>query len=122
MNYFKPVIVCLGIILLLFVAVSLFDILIAAFYIRFYSNAAFIVTFGVGGVFAAAFGYTSAIMYAPIKNETARWTLIITMIISGLLFFFLLSRLEGGEYERAFKAFGATLALASLLFVRGEVE
>jgi hypothetical protein len=38
----------------------------------------------------------------------------------GLLFFFLLAKMEGGEYEPAFKAFGAMMALSSLLFVKGK--
>jgi hypothetical protein len=110
------------VICLLFVSVSLLDIVIAFFYARFYSNAAFIVTFGVGGILAASFGYVVGINYSVKKNEAARWTLIATMIFSGLILFFLLSRLEGGEYEAPFKAFGATLALGSLLFVKGKVE
>jgi hypothetical protein len=122
MAYFKPILACLGIIILFFIAVSLLDILIAVIYPRFYSNAAFVVTFGVGGVFAAAFGYTASIPLAPVKNEFARWSLIILMIVTGLLFFFFLAKLEGGEYEAAFKAFGATLAPASLLFMKGKVE
>ncbi len=113
---------CLGVILLTFVIVSLLDIVIAVFYARFYSVAAFIVTFGVGGVFAAVLGYMYAIPLAPVKNEMARWSLILLMMVTGVLFFFLLAKLEGGEYEAAFKAFGATLALSSFLFVKEKVE
>lgn len=122
MYLIRPILVCLAVICLLFIAVSLLDIVIAFFYARFYSNAAFIVTFGVGGVFAAAFGYTLGISYSKYKNETTRWALIITMFISGILLYFLLAKLEGGEYEAPFKAFGATLALGSLLFLKGDVE
>ena len=55
-------------------------------------------------------------------NEIARWVLIALQIFSGLLFFFLLSKIEGGEYEPAFRAFGATLAFGSLLFIKGKTE
>jgi len=112
----RPLLALVCVIIITLIAVSLLDILIAVFYSRFYTNAAFIVTFGVGGVFAAAYGYTLGIQFAPVKNELARWSLI------GLFFFFFLSRIEGGEYEAAFKAFGATLALGSLLFIKGTVE
>jgi len=101
---------------------SLFDIVLAVFSSRFYSNAAFITVFGVAGVFAACISYINCIAMAPKKNEFARWSLISTLIACGLLIFFFVARIEGGEYEIAFKAFGVTLALASLLFAKGKVD
>ncbi|MBK7434593.1 MAG: hypothetical protein IPI66_12325 [Chitinophagaceae bacterium] len=112
----------LGIILLTFVIASLFDIVIAVMNPRFYSTAAFITVFGVAGIFAAVFCYVKAIERATVKNEFARWSIIILMVITGLLFFFPLAALEGGEYEAAFKSFGVTLALASFIFVKGKVD
>lgn len=105
-------------IIIVLVAVSLLDILIAVFYLRFYTSAAFAATFGVGGVFAAVLGYTYGIEQDTGKNELTRWAIIIFLFLCGLLFFFLLAKIEGGEYELAFKAYGATLALSSFLFVR----
>jgi hypothetical protein len=113
---------CIGIILLAFVAVSVFDIVIAVLYTRFYSNGAFIISFGVGGVFAAFLGYMLSIQAVPVKNEFARWSLIAVMIIIGLLLFFILSEIEGGDYKMPFKAFGTTLALSSMFFMKGKVE
>jgi hypothetical protein len=55
---------CLVIIVVLFIIVSLFDIVLAVLYSRFYYTAVFIVTFGVGGVFASTMGYTYAIAQA----------------------------------------------------------
>ena len=98
--------------------VSLFDIVLAALYIRFYSNAAFIVIFGVGGIFAAVLGYQAGMDRAAVKNEMTRWSLVSLIVIMGLLFFFLLAKLEGGEYEAAFKAFGITMALTCILFIK----
>jgi hypothetical protein len=118
----KSLLTAACIIIIIYVLVSFLDITIAFFYSRFYSPAAFIVTFGVGGIFAAVFAYFYGIRLAPEKNELARWSLILTMIAIGLFFFFFLAKMEGGEYEPAFKAFGATLALGSLLFVRGKVD
>jgi hypothetical protein len=120
-KYLQSIVAILCITIIVFAAVSLVDILISVFYSRFYSNAAFIVTFGVGGIFAAAISFYGAINYTS-KNETARWALIIILVSTGLLFFFLLSGIEGGEYQSAFKAFGATLALGSLLFVKGKLN
>lgn len=108
--------------MLMLVIVSIFDILIVFFNSRFYSNAAFITIFGVGGIFAAVFSYMYAIKLSPDKNEWARWSLIVTMIISGILFFFLLSKIEGGEYGAAFKAYGLTIALTSFIFIKGKVD
>ena len=122
LNKGKGLLLCASAILVVFVAVSFLDIIIAVMYARFYSNAAFIVTFGVGGIFAAVLGYMHGISAMDVKDELARWSLIIFMLIIGLLFFFPLARLEGGEYEAAFKGFGATLGMAGFLFAKGKIE
>lgn len=112
----------LGVIVLLFVITSLFDVVINVFYPRFYSTAAFIVSFGTGGIFAGVLGYTQAVSWAPVKNEFTRWSIIIMTWIIALLFIFPLSIYEGGEYQAAFIAYGITMALSSLLFVKGKVD
>ena len=118
----KMIAICLVIVIIVFIVVSLLDILIAVFYSRFYTNVAFIISFGVGGIFGAVLAFFSAIPLASEKNEQYRWTLIITLMLTGCIFFLLLARLEEGEYEAAFKAYGATLALGSLLFVKGKID
>ena len=118
MKYFKPLITALLIIIIIFVAASLLDILLIFFYPRFYSTAVFIATFSVCGIFAGVMGYMNGMDNAIEKNETNRWLLISFLMVTGLLFFFPLAKLEGGEYEAAFKAFGATQAMSSLLFVK----
>ncbi len=112
---------CAGIIVFMFILTSLLDVVLAVFSQRFYSTAAFIVMFGVGGVFAAMFSYTKAVDFAGLKNEFTRWSSIILIWIMALLFIFLFSVLEGGEYAAAFISFGITLALTTLLFMKGEV-
>jgi hypothetical protein len=111
-----------GIIILLFTITSLFDIVIAVFYSRFYSTAAFVVTFGMGGIFAAIFSYSKAVEYTAVKNEFARWSIIIWIWFTALLFLYPLSALEGGEYRSAFISFGTTLALTTLLFIKGKAD
>ncbi|MDZ4793839.1 MAG: hypothetical protein SGI83_06130 [Bacteroidota bacterium] len=118
----KGVIACSIVVLGVLIVASLFDIVIAVLNPRFYSTAAFIVIFGVAGIFAGVIGYMQGIEKANPKNETARWTLIILLIGFGLLFFFLLARIEGGEYEAAFKSYGITTALSSLLFMKGKIN
>jgi hypothetical protein len=44
------------------------------------------------------------------------------MWITALLFIFLFSVLEGGEYEVAFISYGVTLALSALFFVKDKIE
>lgn len=112
----------LGIIVFMFVVTSLFDIVIAVFYSRFYTTAAFVVTFGVGGVFASFFSYSKTVEYAAVKNEFTRWSAIILIWVTAALFIFPLSVLEGGEYRAAFIAYGVTLALTTLLFIKGKIE
>jgi hypothetical protein len=111
-----------GVILALFIAASLFDIVLAAIYPRFYSTAAFITVFGVAGIFAAVLCYGKSIVLAPVKNEFARWSIIALIWITALAFIFFLSALEGGEYQAAFISFGVALAITSLLFVKGKIE
>lgn len=113
---------CIGIIVATFVGFSILDVFIAVTKMRFYSNAAFITVFGVGGIFAGMLSYINSIGMAPEKNKFARWSLIATIIGMGALFFFLLSEIEGGEYRVPFKAFGITMAACTLLFMKGKVE
>lgn len=118
----KPVLLCLSTTLLTFVVVSLLDILIAVFYSRFYSAAAFIVTFGVGGIFAGVLGYMNGISVQGKKKKVTRWILILLLIIIGAIFFFPLATIEGGEYKSAFKAYGITIALSSVFFMKEKIE
>jgi hypothetical protein len=118
----SSILACLTVIVVGFIAISLFDIVLAVLYARFYSNAAFFTTFGIGGVFAGLMAYTYGISVAKNKNETARWTLIGLLMGIGLLFFFFLARLEGGEYEAAFKAYGLTTGLSPLLMAKGKPD
>jgi hypothetical protein len=117
----RYLLLCIVMIIVAFVTVGIFDIVISAIYSGFYSNAAFIITFGVGGIFASFISYGMAVEHAPVKNEFTRWSLIATIITLGVLFFFVLAPLEGGEYKTPFKAFGTTLALTALLFVKGKI-
>lgn len=118
----KYLLACAGMILATFVAFSILDVIVAVRGMRFYSNAAFITVFGVGGIFAGMLSYINCIDMAPQKNEFARWSLIATIIGMGALFFFLLSELEGGEYRVPFKAFGVTTAACTLLFMKGKID
>ena len=52
------------------------------------------------------------------KTALVTWTIITTIILTGILFFFFLARLEGGEYEPAFKVYGVTMIPAALFFGR----
>jgi Na+-transporting NADH:ubiquinone oxidoreductase subunit NqrB len=102
--------------------VSILDIIIAVLNARFYSNAAFITIFGVGGVFATVFAYMMGIEKANPKNETARWTLISFIILLGILFFFPLAKIEGGEYKAAFKSYGLMITLTTFFFMQGKID
>lgn len=121
-KYWKSILIAIIVIIVMFILISIADIVLSVLSSRFYSNAAFIVIFGVGGVFAALFAYSYGMGMAAVKNSWARWSVIITIIISGVLFFFLLSVLEGGEYEPAFKSYGISLVLGTLLAAKAKVE
>lgn len=113
----RSLLAAVAVIVIVFVAVSLLDIVIAVVYARFYTTAAFVTTFAVAGVFAAVLGYMYGMEQAGDDKSTTHWLLIVFHLLCGTVFFFLLARLEGREYGPAFKAYGITLALGSLLFV-----
>ena len=102
----KSLLAATCIIVIFYVLVSFLDIAIAFFYSRFYSPAAFIVSFCVGGIFAAVFGYFYGIRLAPEKNELARWSLILTMIAIGLFFFFFWQKWKAVNINRLLKPLG----------------
>ena len=118
LKHFKPFLIAACVIITVFVAVSLLNVIIAVLYIRFSTNAVFVTTFSVGGIFAAVIGFQTGIDYSAQKNETIRWGLILFFITSGLLFLLWFAKMESGEYKAALKGYGITLALGSLLFVK----
>lgn len=110
--------VCLAVLVVGFVAVSLFDILVAVLYARFYSTAAFIVLFGVGGVFAGILAYGYGISQLKEMGQMGRLLIAGFIVLLGLFFFFFLAKLEGGEYEAAFKSYGITSAFAAVVLAK----
>lgn len=111
-----PIFTAVLVIVIMLIVTSIVDILVSAIFFRFYSNLAFITIFGVGGIFAGVFSCGYAIDKDPEKIERSRRMIIITNVIAGLLFFSLISEIEGGEYAVPFKAYGATLAIAGWFF------
>ena len=120
MTSLKVIAYVIGIALLIFVIASFFDIFIAVWKGRFYTSVTFVVLFGVAGVFASAIGYIKGIEMFQVKDEKARWTLLLTEIGLGAIFWFLLSALEGGQYAPVMKSFGLMLGLTSFVFLYGK--
>lgn len=112
--HLKALLVLLIAVIACFVAASIFDILLAAIYSRFYSNALFIVTFGVAGIFAGFMGWSYQLEKNAKEDRVATWVLPVLMIIIASLFIFLLAPVEGGEYASAFISFGITLGLTGI--------
>lgn len=121
-NMLRSLLAALAVIVIVFVAVSLLDIVIAVVYLRFYTTAAFVTTFAVGGIFAAVLGYIYGMEQSGDDKITSHWMLILFFLLCGVLFYFLLSKLEGREYGPALKAYGITLALGSLLFIGNKIK
>jgi hypothetical protein len=88
LKYLKPLLATSLIIAIIFVIASLFDIILIFLYPRFYSTAAFIVTFAVGGIFAGTIGYIYGMERFVEKKKTAKWLLISFSILTGLFFSF----------------------------------
>ena len=121
-KYWKPILTVLIVIFIILIITSVANILISAVFIRFYTDLTFIVIFGVGGIFAGLVGYSYGIERATEKDALSKWVLIITLIISGLLFFFYFSGLDESEYETAFKAYGAALIISCLYIAKSKDE
>jgi hypothetical protein len=117
-NWFISLLLGLGVILLMFIMISIFDIVLSVLYTRFYSTASFVATFGVGGVFACIFSFSQAVEYAAVKDEFTRRSVTIMILVTAALFIYPLSVLEGGEYQAAFISYGITLALTSILYIK----
>lgn len=117
----KSIFICLAVIVIGFVAVSIFDIVVAVMNLRFYSTLAFITLFGVGGVFAAFLANSSALNGTK-KTTADRWVVLITIIVTSAIFFFPLAAIEGGEYEAAFKAYGLTMALTCIVIWKTKMD
>ena len=113
----KLLLIALCTLIIVFVAVSILDVLIVFLFPAAYSPWLFIVSFSVGGIFAAVWSYQYAMSIHENKYLADRWSLVGLQFIAGLTSFFLVARLDHAVYEIAFKAFGAALALGSLLFV-----
>ncbi len=116
----KALAVEIGTVLLILVLASIFDILCAVFYARFYTSFLFTVSFFVAGIFAAIFAYSWSIQVFEEQTENIRWVLIGLLMLLGLLFFFPIAALEGGEYASPFKGYGIGLALGSIIFIKGK--
>ena len=122
LKHFKPLLILLVTAFILIIFASIFDIIAAAIYPRFYSSLLFATSFAVAGIFAAVISYTYAIQLYKEKTERSRWTVISMIILLGVAFFFVLAPLEGGQYEIPFKAFGIALAAGSLIFAKGRID
>ncbi len=122
LKQWKYLLACVNMIVAMFLAVSFIFVLFSVLNAHFYSSVSLIITFGAGGIFTAVFSYYDAMNHAQERNEFTRWSIIITMILASLIFFFFLAPIQEGEYEAAFKSFGTTLAFSSILFVRGKME
>ncbi len=118
MRRFKPYLFCTGIIFSGLLAASLIDIVLAALMPRFYTTAAFVLIFGVVGIIATLLSYITVTEYGEKQGMQLKWPIIIFHLIIGILLFFLIARLEGGEYKIAFQSYGITTAFSSFLFAK----
>jgi len=119
LQQWRSLLAAIVIIVLLFIAASILDIILSSVFARFYTIGVFIAAFGVAGIFAALLAFSYGMKLSPEKNEWARWALIITNIVIAVVFFLAVPR--GDEFEPAFKSFGVTLALTSLFFVKSKL-
>jgi len=103
----KSILVSIIVIAVMFFLVSVFDILLAVLSMRFYSTVAFIVLFGVGGIFAALFSYSYGIGIASQKDKWTRWSVLGSIVSTGLLFFFFLAPWRVGNTSLLLKHLGS---------------
>lgn len=115
-HHAKSFLTVITVVIIMLVAVSIFDILLAVVYSRFYTSALFAITFAVAGIFAGFFSYAYGTKLHKENAGKARWPVTAMIVLTGIIFCFLIAPLEGGEYEVPFITFGIAL-IAGALFV-----
>lgn len=114
MKPLKAVLATVLFIALVFIAASIFDIILSVVSSRFYSKAAFITIFGVAGIFGGLMAYSAGMQVAGESGNIYRLPIVLLVLATGIIFFLWLARIEGGEYKPAFQAYGVTTALSGL--------
>ena len=104
-------------IIIVFIGIAVFDIIVNMLIPGLFSNTGIIISFALAGVYAAAFSFEFAYEMTR-KSATDKMLVILFQVFAGIGTYFILSRINGSEYEIAFKAFGSALALGSLLFIK----
>ena len=114
MKYILKFLLQFAIVFMVLIAAGIFDIILSIIgeIFRGYSYAAFIVIFGVAGIFAAVFTLSPPELLR--KETVPQWVVLVFNLIIGLLYIFPFARLEAGQYAPAFRALGIMLLAASV--------
>ena len=84
---------------------------------EFYSLTAFILSFAIGGILAAALSFEYGMQINATQDPAEKFSIIVLQVLTGAASYFLLSKLQQSAYEIPFKSFGLALALGSLLYI-----
>ena len=113
-HHVKSLLTVITVVVVMLVVVSVFDIILAVVYSRFYTSALFAITFAVAGIFAGFFSFAYGTKLYKENAGKARWPVTAMIVLTGLILCFLIAPLEGGEYKVPFITFGIALIAGSL--------
>lgn len=119
---FKPYLAAFCIIAIVFVTVSILDIIVALIFPFFNNLWQILFFFSIGGVFAAVVGFIYAIKFYTGKSTFTKWGLLCFLVTLGILSIFWLTKIDHGAFEAAFRAFGICLILGSLFFLFDNIK
>ncbi|MBS1760729.1 MAG: hypothetical protein JST23_11460 [Bacteroidetes bacterium] len=114
---FKPYIITACIINIVFVLISVIDIVVAKALTKNYTLWYLLVIYSIGGVFASIWSFLLGMKFCSRKSSLTKWGLISFLITAGIISAYWLSNIEEGAYKAAFRGYGISLILGSLLFV-----
>lgn len=120
----KSLLAIVFIMLLMVIAASLLDIILAALVPRFYSRVFMIVSFVVLGFFSGIFSYDAAMdkIENSRRQKSAR-PVILLIIICGALLYYPVALLVGGkEYNWPIKSFAIAQALSAVILWKSRLQ
>lgn len=120
----KSLLAIVFIVLLMVVAASLLDIILAALVPRFYSRAFMIISFVVLGFFSGIFSYDAVMdkIENNRRHKSAGLVILLIIICCALLYYPVASLVGGKEYNWPFKSFAIAQALSAVILWRSRLK
>lgn len=127
-NLLKTLLISFCVTVICFVIVSGLVAGITVFFPKFLRFWPLAFTYSIGGIIAAALSLEYSFTISSGKSESIKYLVIIFQVLAGVICFFFVSTLIANKWfemrglEIVFRAFGAALAMGSLLFIGKKIR